>query len=162
MIIDFAQPLSLFRSLHRGWTVRQHLCQGALLWSVRLRYSVWLRHRRLFIHVVISDAAALVRTIFQAVKYIHDCGIVHRRTILILLPICLCSPFVTPDSNCIHLQTWSPNIYSSAPRPLTLTLWLPVSASAVWWRRTNFPSWRRFVGSLGSVCLIIYHLLLFL
>jgi serine/threonine protein kinase len=25
-----------------------------------------------------SDAAGLVRTIFQAVKYIHDCGIVHR------------------------------------------------------------------------------------
>ena len=25
-----------------------------------------------------SDAADLVRTIFQAVKYIHDCGIVHR------------------------------------------------------------------------------------
>ena len=25
-----------------------------------------------------SDAAALIRTIFQAVKYIHSCGIVHR------------------------------------------------------------------------------------
>jgi len=25
-----------------------------------------------------SDAAALIRTIFQAVKYIHECGIVHR------------------------------------------------------------------------------------
>jgi serine/threonine protein kinase len=25
-----------------------------------------------------SDAAALIRTIFQSVKYIHDCGIVHR------------------------------------------------------------------------------------
>jgi len=27
---------------------------------------------------VISDAAALIRTIFKAVKYIHDSGIVHR------------------------------------------------------------------------------------
>jgi calcium/calmodulin-dependent protein kinase I len=29
-----------------------------------------------------SDAAGLVRTIFKAVKYIHDCGIVHRGSCL--------------------------------------------------------------------------------
>jgi len=29
-------------------------------------------------HYYEADAAALIRTILQAVKYIHDCGIVHR------------------------------------------------------------------------------------
>ncbi|KIM74076.1 hypothetical protein PILCRDRAFT_80421 [Piloderma croceum F 1598] len=29
-------------------------------------------------HYYEADAAALIRTIFEAVKYIHDCGIVHR------------------------------------------------------------------------------------
>ncbi len=31
-----------------------------------------------------SDAAGLVRTIMKAVKYIHDCGIVHRGTVTAL------------------------------------------------------------------------------
>jgi hypothetical protein len=29
-------------------------------------------------HSPFSDAADLVRTIFKGVKYIHECGIVHR------------------------------------------------------------------------------------
>jgi hypothetical protein len=35
-------------------------------------------HDHLRIHNTSSDAADLVRTIFRAVKYIHDSGIVHR------------------------------------------------------------------------------------
>jgi calcium/calmodulin-dependent protein kinase I len=37
-----------------------------------------MSEHRLSQHATDSDAAELVRTVFKAVQYIHDCGIVHR------------------------------------------------------------------------------------
>jgi len=44
--------------------------------TLRRKYQLFPFPR--IIHFARSDAAGLVRTILQAVKYIHDCGIVHR------------------------------------------------------------------------------------
>jgi serine/threonine protein kinase len=44
--------------------------------TLRRKYPVYPFSR--IINSTRSDAADLIRTIFQAVKYIHDCGIVHR------------------------------------------------------------------------------------
>lgn len=50
------------------------MCQGTIHRSVIVSLKDFYCHSFL----VHSDAAELVRIIFQAVKYIHDCGIVHR------------------------------------------------------------------------------------
>jgi serine/threonine protein kinase len=77
---DIAQSLPLFRSLHRRRALRQNMCQRQLLRSVCL--ILFCHHYSNSILTLRSDAASLVRTIFKAVKYIHDCGIVHRGSYL--------------------------------------------------------------------------------
>ena len=60
------------------------MCKGALLRSVSPYFHLPLSARLIVeltntcLGLLYSDAAALIRTIFEAVKYIHDCGIVHR------------------------------------------------------------------------------------
>ena len=53
------------------------MCERPLLRSVRYEYPP-PRFSQSYLRSFGSDAAALIRTIFQAVKYIHSCGIVHR------------------------------------------------------------------------------------
>ncbi len=73
---DGAQSVSLLRSLHGRRALRPDMRQGQLLRGVRRAPPVlW----SLYIHASAGrDAAELIRTIMGAVKYIHDCGIVHR------------------------------------------------------------------------------------
>ncbi len=73
---DGAQPLSLLRPLHGRRAVRPDMRQGQLLRGVRRpRPVLWPLYAHAFAG---RDAAELIRTIMGAVKYIHDCGIVHR------------------------------------------------------------------------------------
>jgi len=60
------------------------MCERELLRSVS--GAITARGTLLSLRVFPSDAAELVRTIFRAVKYIHDSGIVHRGTTAIAPP----------------------------------------------------------------------------